>query len=723
MAGFDFDEIPEDHSEEKEKLLSVQSKAVERLGSPEARAVLDSLRDRCAKRDKFDGARVEKIAAVLGPICEQHGVDLEWVFTAPGSLFAGDPEVSRLHGEIDELIRFCDPGPSGLDKNDCIEVTGLESDSGKPNNGKKVVVTKWIADKGRYEVRISGEKLLTLKPENVRKLGELEKLRCVQKQAAEIVASKEAQAVLDEHRSKASNVMQYVKLRAEALPQLLAPACEHHGVDLDWRAQMLSANAGDPISKASSKKIEELSAFGTLGPATFEKGACYEVYGLTSEAGQKLNGSAVILRGWNQPKERYDVSPLDNLGELKAMKAENLQLIPEKQLASVEEATSLLKALQEAYKTPASQEKLAQLKAANPDFQKYMVALRPVLLELQGPVLEQFGFRPDPVGQQHLQRALAAFEDEPAVAQQSRDAERLLGLRELRYDGRVAIVTGGGRGLGRAYCKLLAARGAKVVVNNRTAEKADEVVAEITASGGTAVAEHSNIALGGDKVVAAALHHFGRVDIVVCNAGQLEDKRFVNMGLEDFATVLNTHVVGHFKLVKAAWPHFVKQKYGRIVMIASEAGLHGHFGQLNYSAAKCALLGMGQTLAQEGFKDGILSNVICTEGVTRMTNEILSEDQRISDDELAKVHQPAAAPVAYLCHETCKATAGIFRVDNGHVQAFRWQTDEAFVDFDPGQGDAALEAVAESWRTPEWERCSYRGEETHAHGFARSMNF
>mmetsp|Transcript_74905 Transcript_74905/g.236742 ORF Transcript_74905/g.236742 Transcript_74905/m.236742 type:complete len:724 (+) Transcript_74905:70-2241(+) len=723
MAGFDFDEIPDDNSEEREKLLSVQTQALERLGSPEARAAFDSLRDRCAKRKQFEDARVEKLVTLLASICEQHGVELEWVFTTPGTLFPDDGEVSGLHRQIDELIRFCDPGPSGLDKNDCVEIQGLESESGKPNNGKKAVVTRWLPDKGRYEVQISGEKLLTLKPENVRKLGELEKLRCVQKQAAEILSTQEAQSVLDKQRGKASNVMQYMKLRAEALPQLISPACEHHGVDVAWRAEMLAANANDPISKASSKKMEELSAFGTLGPSKFEKGACYEVSGLSSEAGQKLNGTAVIVRGWNQAKERYDTSPLENPGEVKAMKAENLLPITDKQFTSAEEATSMLQALQEAYRTPASQEKLVQLKAANPDFQKYMAALRPALLELQSTVLERFGFRPDAVGQHQLQRALAAFEEEPAVAQQSREVERLLGLRELRFDGRVAIVTGGGRGLGRAYCKLLAARGAKVVVNNRTASKADEVAAEITASGGTAVAEHSNVALGGDKVVAAALHHFGRVDIVVCNAGQLEDKRLVNMGLEDFASVLNTHVMGHFRLVKAAWPHFAKQKYGRIVLISSEAGLHGNFGQLNYSAAKGALMSMGQTMAMEGFKDGILANVICTEGVTRMTNGTLPEEQRISEEDLAKAQQPAAAPVAYLCHETCKATSGIFRVDNGHVQAFRWQTDEAFVDFDPGQGDASLETVAERWRTPEWQRVSYRGDDIHAHGFARSMAF
>jgi len=196
------------------------------------------------------------------------------------------------------------------------------------------------------------------------------------------------------------------------------------------------------------------------------------------------------------------------------------------------------------------------------------------------------------------------------------------------------------------------------------------------------------------------------------------------MGLEEFTSVLNTHVVGHFRLLKAAWPHLLGQKYGRIVLISSEAGMHGHFGQLNYTAAKGALMSMGQTLAMEGYRDGVLTNVICTEGFTRMTNDLLPEAQRASEEELAQVKQSAAAPVAYLCHETCKATAGIFRVDGGHVQAFRWQSDEAFVDFEPARGAAGLEQVAEQWpERPSWQHVAYRGEGQHAHGFARAGSF
>ena len=285
----------------------------------------------------------------------------------------------------------------------------------------------------------------------------------------------------------------------------------------------------------------------------------------------------------------------------------------------------------------------------------------------------------------------------------------------LRFDGRVAVVTGGGRGLGRAHCLLLAARGAKVLVNNRTAEKADEVVAEITAAGGVAAADYHDVASAGAAVVEHALQLWGRVDIVIANAGQLEDGTFAKMPVENFTALLDTHVVGHFNVVKAAWPHFREQGYGRIVVISSESGLHGNFGQTNYSAAKGALMGMGQTWAMEGYKYGIICNVICTEGNTRMMNNLLPEEQRLSEQELAAVPQPAAVPVVYLAHESTKATAGIFRVDGGHVQSYRWQVDEQFVDFNPDDVEGGLESVASQWPTlARWETVSYRGQDRHA---------
>jgi NAD(P)-dependent dehydrogenase (short-subunit alcohol dehydrogenase family) len=165
----------------------------------------------------------------------------------------------------------------------------------------------------------------------------------------------------------------------------------------------------------------------------------------------------------------------------------------------------------------------------------------------------------------------------------------------LRFDGRVAVVTGGGRGLGRAHCLLLAARGAKVLVNNRTPAKADEVVAQIKAAGGVAAADYHDVASAGAAVVEHALELWGRVDVVIANAGQLEDGTFAKMPVEKFTALLDTHVVGHFNVVQAAWPHFREQGYGRIVVISSESGLHGNFGQTNYAAAKGALMGMGQT--------------------------------------------------------------------------------------------------------------------------------
>lgn len=286
----------------------------------------------------------------------------------------------------------------------------------------------------------------------------------------------------------------------------------------------------------------------------------------------------------------------------------------------------------------------------------------------------------------------------------------------LRFDGRVGIVTGGGRGIGRAHCLLLASRGCKVLVNNRTPENADEVVAEIAASGGTAAANYDNVGAGCGEIVAHAVRLWGRVDIVVCNAGQLADGTFVKMKLEDFTDILNTHVVGHFSLVQAAWPHFRQQMYGRIVVIGSASGFHGNFGQANYAAAKGALVGLSQTWAMEGFKYGILCNVISTGGYTRMRNGLQPEVKRKSDAEMAGIIQPAAVPVCYLCHEVCKTTAGVFRVEGGHVQSYRWQADEEFVDFHAeATFSHGLEDVASQWPlVGRWEKVSYPGQLHHA---------
>lgn len=262
-------------------------------------------------------------------------------------------------------------------------------------------------------------------------------------------------------------------------------------------------------------------------------------------------------------------------------------------------------------------------------------------------------------------------------------------MTEMRFDGQVAIVTGSGRGLGRAYALLLASRGAAVVVNNRTPEKADEVVAEITAAGGVAIADYHNVYQDGEKIVEATVAKFGAVHIVIHNAGQLRDKSFKNMTFEDFQDVVNTHVHGSFKVTKAAWPYMTDQKYGRLVFISSFSGLFGNFGQANYSAAKGALMGLGQTIGIEGWKNNIISNVICTEGITRMNENIVPKEMH---DKLKPEY--AANAVVSLCHKSCNSSAGVYQVEGGKIIKLRWQASHG-LRYDPAQH--GLDHVVGNW--------------------------
>jgi len=281
-------------------------------------------------------------------------------------------------------------------------------------------------------------------------------------------------------------------------------------------------------------------------------------------------------------------------------------------------------------------------------------------------------------------------------------------MPDLRFDGEVAIVTGAGRGLGRAYAHLLAERGAAVVVNNRTAEKADEVVAEIVAKGGKACADYHNVYTHGERIVQTAISNFGAVHILINNAGQLRDRSFKNMTTAEFEDVINTHVVGSFKVTKAAWPHMTKQRYGRLVFISSLSGLLGNFGQANYSAAKGALLGLGQTLAIEGWKSNILSNVICTEGVTRMNEKLIPQ-------ELHEKLRPeySANAVVYLCHRSCESSAGVYQSEGGKIIKLRWQASHG-LRYDASQH--GLDFVAGHWdETFEFgHRPQYIGDQKHA---------
>lgn len=207
----------------------------------------------------------------------------------------------------------------------------------------------------------------------------------------------------------------------------------------------------------------------------------------------------------------------------------------------------------------------------------------------------------------------------------------------IRFDGKTAIVTGAGVGLGRSHALGLAERGANVVVNDlgvatdgtgQSSAAAEAVVAEIRAMGGKAMAHGASVAKADDvqDMVDAAIAEFGGVDIVVNNAGILRDKTFAKMELADFQTVMDVHLMGSVNTTHAVWNHMREREYGRIVYTTSASGLYGNFGQSNYGAAKASMLGLMNVLAQEGAKFNIRVNMLAPTAATRMTENLLPPD-------------------------------------------------------------------------------------------------
>ena len=245
-------------------------------------------------------------------------------------------------------------------------------------------------------------------------------------------------------------------------------------------------------------------------------------------------------------------------------------------------------------------------------------------------------------------------------------------MADIGYDNKVAIITGAGGGLGREHALLLASRGARIVVNDlggsvdgsgSEAGPAQQVVDEIEAAGGEAVANTDSVATpeGGEAIVQTAIDAFGRIDIVINNAGILRDKTFHNMTPELLDPVLDVHLKGAFYVTRPAWVHFREQGYGRVVSTASSAGVLGNFGQTNYGAAKMGLVGFTRVLAVEGAKYNIKANAIAPIAKTRMTEDLLGAlGDKLEPSEVAPV-------VAWLVHEDCPVTGEVYSVGGGMV--------------------------------------------------------
>jgi NAD(P)-dependent dehydrogenase (short-subunit alcohol dehydrogenase family) len=242
----------------------------------------------------------------------------------------------------------------------------------------------------------------------------------------------------------------------------------------------------------------------------------------------------------------------------------------------------------------------------------------------------------------------------------------------LDFKGRVAVVTGAGRGLGREYAIALAARGACVVVNDIGVAldgggwdpvPAADVVAEIEGAGGIALADRNSVATpaGGAALVQGALDAFGRLDIVVNNAGILQDKAFHKLAMAQVDPVLAVHLDGAFHVCLAAWPHLREQAYGRIVNTTSTSGLFGNFGQASYAAAKMGIVGLTRVLALEGTRYEIKVNAVAPGALTRMTPPgVVSDPSTLATAQVAAV-------VTYLSHESCAVNGEVMRASGGHV--------------------------------------------------------
>ncbi len=229
------------------------------------------------------------------------------------------------------------------------------------------------------------------------------------------------------------------------------------------------------------------------------------------------------------------------------------------------------------------------------------------------------------------------------------------------FQGKVAVITGAGNGLGRSHAHEFAKRGAKIVVNDLggsvdgsgSGDAADTVVEEIEAMGGTAIANKASVSdkEGAKTIIEDAVNAFGRVDILVNNAGILRDKSFKKMSLEEWDIVINVHLNGSAYVTHAAWPVMNEQKYGRIVLTSSGSGIYGNFGQANYGAAKMGMLGMMNVLALEGGRNNIRVNTLAPGAATRMIATIPGRDFDVNDPPPQSAPKLVSPAVLYMCSE------------------------------------------------------------------------
>lgn len=272
-------------------------------------------------------------------------------------------------------------------------------------------------------------------------------------------------------------------------------------------------------------------------------------------------------------------------------------------------------------------------------------------------------------------------------------------MEKINFDGKVAVVTGAGGGLGKAYALLLASRGAKVVVNDlggsfdgsgSDSTPAQQVVDEIKAAGGEAVANYDSVAEyeSAQNIVQTALDNYGRIDILVNNAGILRDKSIIKMELEDYRKIMAVHLDGTFFCTKAAFPSMKEQNFGRIVSTASAAGLYGNFGQTNYGAAKMGIAGLMNCVAQEGARYNVKANTIVPTAGTRLTFTVMPEDV------IGKVKPEFVAPiVAWLCSESCEESGKMYSAGGGYFSRAAVVEGEGVV-FD-SEKEITIEMLAE----------------------------